>query len=128
MTSPIRVSWDRIEAWLAQHAPRTCVALGPPATRSAIAEAERAVGQLFPEPLVESLLRHDGMDHRVLVPPFWSLLGTQGIVRAWRMRSRIEEAGPAGTGESDLEAVYGPWWHARWIPLRSRPFWGLSHR
>lgn len=65
----------------------------------------------------ESLLRHDGTGHHGLLPPFWSLLGTQGIVSAWQIRTRIDTAGPAGAEEDDPEAEYGPWWNAQWIPF-----------
>ncbi|MFE6489074.1 hypothetical protein ACFVGN_39935, partial [Streptomyces sp. NPDC057757] len=63
--------------------------LSPPAGRSAITVAEQAIGQPFPEPLVESLLRHNGMGHYDLLPPFWSLLDVQGITSAWQTRMKI---------------------------------------
>ncbi|MDG9713903.1 SMI1/KNR4 family protein [Streptomyces sp. DH10] len=117
MTSSISESWTRIEAWLAQHTPRTFAALGPPAERSAIAVAEQAIGQPFPEPLVESLLRHNGMGHHDLLPPFWSLLEVQSITRAWQTRMKIYGDELAGAEEGDPDGEYGPWWHAQWVPF-----------
>ncbi|MEV7192484.1 SMI1/KNR4 family protein [Streptomyces sp. NPDC093510] len=117
MTSSISESWTRIEAWLARHAPRTFAALGPPAERSAITEAEQTIGLPFPEPLVESLLRHNGMGHYDLLPPCWSLLDVHGITREWQTRMEIYADEPAGTEEGDPDGEFGPWWHARWIPF-----------
>ena len=42
-------AWERIEAWLRTHAPRTYAALPGPAELSAVEEAEAAVGVLPPE-------------------------------------------------------------------------------
>ncbi|WP_329233767.1 hypothetical protein [Streptomyces canus] len=59
--------------------------------------AEQAIGQPFPEPLAESLLRHNGMGHYDLLPPFWSfLLDVQSIVNAWQTRMKIYGSEPAG--------------------------------
>lgn len=119
MTSSISESWTRIEAWLARHAPRTFAALEPPAERSAIAAAEQVIGQPFPEPLVESLLRHNGMGDYALLPPFWCLLEVQNIVGAWQTRMNIYGDELAGAEEGDPDGEYGPWWHAQWIPFAS---------
>ncbi|MET7738475.1 SMI1/KNR4 family protein [Streptomyces sp. NPDC005402] len=117
MTSSISESWARIERWLARYTPRTFAALGPPAEYSAIAAAEQVIGEPFPEPLVESLLRHNGMGHRDLLPPFWSLLEVENITRAWQTRMKIYGDELEGSEEGDPEGEYGPWWHARWIPF-----------
>ncbi|MEU9330599.1 SMI1/KNR4 family protein [Streptomyces canus] len=117
MTSSISESWTRIEVWLARHTPRTFAALGPPAERSAIAVAEQAIGQPFPEPLAESLLRHNGMGHYDLLPPFWSLLDVQSIINAWQTRMKIYGDELAGAEEGDPDGEYGPWWHGQWIPF-----------
>ncbi|MFF3193202.1 SMI1/KNR4 family protein [Streptomyces misionensis] len=117
VSSTTTASWVRIETWLAQLAPRTFAALAPPADRSAIAAAEQAIGQPFPESLTESLLRHDGTGHRGLLPPFWSLLDTAGIVDAWETCTRInaDVFGDEEEGEPDGED--GPWWHPLWCPI-----------
>ncbi|WP_229925603.1 SMI1/KNR4 family protein [Streptomyces longispororuber] len=117
MTMPISESWTRIESWLDVHAPRTFAALEPPAERSAIAAAEQAIGQPFPEPLTESLLRHDGTGDYDLLPPFWQLLSVRHIVKAWQLRMKIYGAELAGAEEGDLDGDYGPWWHALWVPF-----------
>ncbi len=55
-------SVDRIERWLARHAPDTLARWQPPAARAEIAAVEEAVGMAFPSALVDLLLRHNGMD------------------------------------------------------------------
>ncbi|TDC09010.1 SMI1/KNR4 family protein [Streptomyces sp. 8K308] len=115
-------SWERVESWLAAWAPVTHAALAPPAARSDVAAAaEEAIGMEFPDPLRESLLRHDGTGYRVLPPPFWMLLDTARMVETWRSRTRINERSasfsPDEAEEVDAEADFGPWWHRRWIPF-----------
>lgn len=133
MTETITGSWARIERWLARHAPATYAELAPPASRSAIAETGEVIGMALPEPLAESLLRHDGTGHRDVLPPFWSLMSAEDIADEWQMKVEIgceeEEAEDDGNGDDDfLEGggddeedddalAYGPWWHRRWIPF-----------
>ncbi|MFJ9910614.1 SMI1/KNR4 family protein [Actinacidiphila glaucinigra] len=57
---PVRESWDRIDEWLRENAPRTFATLGPPAEHEEIAAAEEELGVTFPPDLVASLLRHNG--------------------------------------------------------------------
>ncbi|MFJ9767594.1 SMI1/KNR4 family protein [Streptomyces erythrochromogenes] len=56
----VQESWDRIDAWLREHAPRTFATLRPPAGHEEIAAAEEVLGVAFPPDLVASLLRHNG--------------------------------------------------------------------
>ncbi|WP_284582043.1 SMI1/KNR4 family protein [Streptomyces sp. 2P-4] len=56
----VQESWDRIDAWLREHAPRTFATLRPPAGREEIVAAEEVLGVTFPPDLVASLLRHNG--------------------------------------------------------------------
>lgn len=56
----VQNSWNRIDAWLREHAPRTFATLGAPAGPEEIAAAEVELGVTFPPDLVASLLRHNG--------------------------------------------------------------------
>ncbi|MCK8676410.1 SMI1/KNR4 family protein [Streptomyces lichenis] len=56
----VQDSWDRIDEWLRENAPRTFATLGPPAGEEETAAAEEELGVTFPPDLVASLLRHDG--------------------------------------------------------------------
>ncbi|MYS09664.1 hypothetical protein GTW71_25255 [Streptomyces sp. SID6041] len=58
----VEESWDRIESWLARHAPVTHGLLRPPAAPADVAAAELRLGVAFPPDLRESLLRHDGVE------------------------------------------------------------------
>ncbi|WP_306326469.1 SMI1/KNR4 family protein [Streptomyces venezuelae] len=53
-------SWDRIDAWLREHAPRTFALLAPPATDAEIRATEELLDVRFHPDLVASLRRHDG--------------------------------------------------------------------
>ncbi|PWI09385.1 SMI1/KNR4 family protein [Streptomyces sp. NWU339] len=117
MTSSVTESWIRIETWLAGHAPRTFAALAPPAERSDVAATERTIGRSLPEPLTESLLRHDGTGYRDLLPPFWNLLDAKGIAEDWSLRMRIHGDGLDDAEEGDPDGEYGPWWHPLWVPF-----------
>ncbi|WEH16554.1 SMI1/KNR4 family protein [Streptomyces sp. VNUA24] len=110
-------SWYRMETWLAANAPYTYAKLAPPAEPAAITAAEKAIGLTFPDPLTESLLRHDGTNHAVLLPPFWMPLSTHDILETWTMRTEIHASIFGDTQDGDAEAEYGPWWHRQWIPF-----------
>ncbi|MGV9451601.1 SMI1/KNR4 family protein [Streptomyces sp. NPDC003635] len=56
----VKDSWDRIDEWLREHAPRTFATLGPPAGHEEIVAAQEELGLTFPPDLVASLLRHNG--------------------------------------------------------------------
>lgn len=58
---PVYRSWQRIETWLAEHAPRTFDSLRPPASADAISAAADELRMKFPADLVESLRCHDGV-------------------------------------------------------------------
>ncbi|WP_039820206.1 SMI1/KNR4 family protein [Nocardiopsis halophila] len=114
--APVEESWDRIEAWLSAHAPATFEALAPPADPARLASTEREIGRALPEPLRESLLRHDGTRDLELLPPFWTLLSTTGVARGWRIRTRIEDRWEAPSEGGDDEGE-GLWWHRQWVPF-----------
>ncbi|RLV04386.1 SMI1/KNR4 family protein [Streptomyces griseocarneus] len=109
-------SWARIETWLREHAPASSRQLAPPAARTAIAAAEDRLGTSFPQPLVESLLRHDGTDLATVLPWGACLLGTEDIVRTWEMKMDIFGE-DADILLDDPTMRYGPWWNRRWIPF-----------
>ncbi|MER6104538.1 SMI1/KNR4 family protein [Streptomyces sp. NPDC001832] len=87
MTALIIESWERIENWLAEHAPATYAALAPPAVPADIAAAERVIGRPLLKPLVMSLLRHDGLlDQRgSLLPGFYRPMSAREIAAAWQL-------------------------------------------
>ncbi|MFJ6012775.1 hypothetical protein [Streptomyces sp. NPDC092952] len=56
----INVAWDRIEAWLGRHAPRTLYSLDDPVDEGILREAQRMLGLRFTPAIAASLRRHDG--------------------------------------------------------------------
>ncbi|WP_344320989.1 hypothetical protein [Streptomyces macrosporus] len=63
-TPSVDESWDRIEAWLAEHAPVTYGTLRPPAREEDVEAAQRELGVAFHPDLIASLRRHDGTARR----------------------------------------------------------------
>lgn len=109
----MEAAWERIETWLAAHAPVTFDALAPPADPAAIAAAEQAIDPSFPEPLRRSLLRHDGTTgHRTLVLPNYRLLSAAEIADRWL--TGIEDESPA------------PWWDENGAGDTENPDSGLG--
>ncbi|MCP2165298.1 SMI1/KNR4 family protein [Goodfellowiella coeruleoviolacea] len=112
-------AWQRIETWLAAHAPATAATLAPPATVDSIAAAEQAVGVAFPAELVASLLRHNGAESTSTVsaftlPTIYEPMSVDRIVAAWRLRCRIDDGARAGDGDGFAD---GWWWHRRYVPF-----------
>ncbi|MEU3795870.1 SMI1/KNR4 family protein [Streptomyces fructofermentans] len=90
----VQESWDRIDAWLREHAPRTFATLRPPAEHEEIAAAEEELGVIFPPDLVASLLRHNGALDGAEAFRFSThdrLLGTSEIVEDTRWMRDIAE-------------------------------------
>ncbi|MFF2131007.1 SMI1/KNR4 family protein [Streptomyces olivochromogenes] len=59
-TDLVETSWDRIDRWLREYAPRTFTSLGQPATNEEIRAAEEELAVTFPPDLAASLRRHNG--------------------------------------------------------------------
>jgi hypothetical protein len=87
---PINSSWDRLERWLAAHAPRTFASLPPAADQGAIDAAQALLGQRFPAELAEFLRRHDGSGHFDVLGAF-QLMSTREIVSTRQFATRLEE-------------------------------------
>ncbi|WP_435972140.1 SMI1/KNR4 family protein [Streptomyces sp. Qhu_M48] len=82
-TDLVEDAWNRVDAWLREHAPRTFATLQPPAHDEEIVAAQEELGVIFPPDLVASLLRHNGaMDgtDAFLFSTEDRLLGVSGIV------------------------------------------------
>jgi hypothetical protein len=106
-------AWERIETWLAEHAPVTAAALRPPAGDETIAATQQAVGVRLPPELVASLRRHDGVGDDLTTaftfPPFWSPLSAANIAGEAKLMCDVLD-------NVDEEAV-GAWWHGRYVPV-----------
>jgi cell wall assembly regulator SMI1 len=113
-------AWERIESWLAEHAPLTAATLGPPAGPAELAGAGTALGVTFPPELVASLARHDGSDPAS--PDRFTLAGytlspLAGIVARSRSLTGILADLAGGDTGLDDDTMTGWWWHPEWLPF-----------
>lgn len=115
VSARVNRAWERIETWLAEHAPVTAASLHPPAHDRLIMVTQREVGVRLPPELIASLRRHDGVsggDPRTefSFPPFMRPLSTENIVGEARvMCDVLESLGDDGAVEA--------WWHGRFVPV-----------
>ncbi|MCX4487080.1 MULTISPECIES: SMI1/KNR4 family protein [Streptomyces] len=109
----VSVSWRRIDAWLAVHAPASLALLNPPVDPDGLESVERVLGIELPTELGESLRCHDGASDWTSLLPEQSPLGAAGIAERWQMLTEIAtENDGLATRPWDDE----PWWHPLWIP------------
>ncbi|MFF2524882.1 SMI1/KNR4 family protein [Streptomyces liangshanensis] len=97
----VHASWNRIDAWLRAHAPRTWATLRPPAGDEEIAAAQEELGVTFPPDLIASLGRHDGAlggPETFLFHTCDRLLGVSEILRDTEFLRGFDQ-GPDGEDE-----------------------------
>ncbi|WP_329274230.1 SMI1/KNR4 family protein [Streptomyces sp. NBC_00691] len=118
VTFTVEESWDRIESWLARHAPVTHGLLRPPAVLADIAAAELRLGVALPPDLRESLLRHDGVelqDGTLRLDYYGPLSGVGEIV--WSAEFLREVGEDVAEEETELDEEerdeYAYWPHER---------------
>lgn len=112
-------AWERIEQWLAAHAPAIGADLRPGATPEAIAEAERALQVTLPDAMRRVYARHDGSEQNA--PPLmgdWTFMPLRHVVREWQTLKEVAANGAFEGLEADPEPRIQPgWWNAGWIPI-----------
>jgi cell wall assembly regulator SMI1 len=110
-------AWQRIDIWLARHAPASLADLRGPAATAELAAAQARMGLVFPVTVTASLRCHDGTTpaarragHYPLpdVPP----LPVSEILAVWRAKTEIAEDFPPG----EFAYCAEPWWDRQWIP------------
>ncbi|MER5257123.1 hypothetical protein [Streptomyces sp. NPDC002855] len=73
-------AWEKIERWIAQQAPEEDPLPGP-CTRRDLDRLYDRIGGRLPKDVEESLLRHDGSGFTTVIPPGFTLLGVEDILR-----------------------------------------------
>ncbi|AXE81340.1 hypothetical protein C5746_35250 [Streptomyces atratus] len=112
---PVSESWQRIEMWLAVHAPRTFASLSQPASADAISAAADELGMRFPADLVESLLRHDGVargDGGFAFPGGEVLMSLEGLLERGRMYKQL--------WGRDHEIIESGYWNPEFLMFAER--------
>lgn len=119
----IKTQWERIERWLAAHAPEILAGLNPPATLERIREVERLLDCEFPPEVVDSFLIHNGQK--------WDSPGLVGgdelydldrILSSWMTWKELIDKGTFDDNESESGGVTSSvWYDLRWIPLTHEP-------
>ncbi|MEE6261190.1 SMI1/KNR4 family protein [Plantactinospora sonchi] len=107
-TARVNAAWQRIERWLADHAPRSRASLRPPAPAKQIDAVQVRMSVAFPPDLVASLRRHDGTTPGGLRLTFlYRLMPLQEIVRSWEVSCTVLADSPT---DDD-------WWHRSFVPF-----------
>ncbi|MFG1682966.1 SMI1/KNR4 family protein [Nonomuraea sp. NPDC049269] len=116
MTRAVNRQWQRIEAWLKVHAPKSYRTLSKPGKAESIAAAEAETGLRFPDDLWASLLRHDGA---AVADDTWAFgflgnwnLSLQEIRDTWRGLCEID-----GEDEEEMADPRSDWWDGRMLPF-----------
>jgi hypothetical protein len=115
VTTRVDRAWERIDTWLAEHAPVTVATLRPPADDRLIAAVQRAVGVPLPPELVASLRRHDRVGREpgaFAFQEYMHPLSSEGIVDGATVMCQVLE-------DLGLDGLVGGWWHGRYVPVAS---------
>jgi cell wall assembly regulator SMI1 len=110
-------SWQRIEAWLRNHAPDILADLGPPASPERIRAAEEQLQCTLPEDVRASLGIHDGQQgSAAYLFGQWEYFGIEAVLSEHKMLQQVFAAG-AQTSEVSDPRVRKAWWLPAWIPI-----------
>jgi cell wall assembly regulator SMI1 len=107
--------WQRIERWLATHAPHILDRFNPGVSEEELAQTEAALGVTFPENLKASYRIHNG---GCCLPPWQETLSLADMVGTWGM---FKEYWDQDDHDPFLDKPPGPvqpfHWHPKWIPF-----------
>lgn len=111
VTQRVNAVWQRIETWLAAHAPVSEAALAAPASPAQLGETHQRTGVALPPELVASLLRHDGMGTGggELLPPIYRPISAADIGTQAKALCDVLTSGP--------DEGVGVWWHGGFVPF-----------
>jgi cell wall assembly regulator SMI1 len=110
-TARVNKAWQRIEKWLAAHAPASSRSLRSPATGDRIDALQRRMSVAFPADLVASLRRHDGVAAAggFTLPPFYAPETLDGILGDWRVNCEV-------LADEDTDWT-DSWWDRAFVPF-----------
>ena len=113
--------WQRLESWLAVHAPDRLETLAPGATEEQIARVEAALSVALPADYKASCRIHDGqLDINDNLMDGREFLGLDRVQQEWEIWKGLLETGEIAEFESDpIGPIRNDWWNTRWIPITS---------
>jgi cell wall assembly regulator SMI1 len=116
MITTVDESWNRIVNWLDRHAPQVAAGINPPATESALEQAEAAMLSPLPADLVAWWRHADGMRGTVrLLPPGFVPYSVERALEARRIWLSVggeESELPPGRAGSPCDV-----WLPVWMPI-----------
>ena len=111
--------WNRIETWLAIHAPEILDSLQPGATTQAINKAEAFLASKLPEDVKASYRLHNGQSesgHGLI--DAWEFLSLERMRDEWQIWKDLLDAGEFdGTKSAPVGSIQSDWWNPNRIPL-----------
>lgn len=122
----IETVWNRIDTWLARHAPAILSKLQPGATDEELRLTEAVMGIELPQEVRASYRVHNGCNGWPCIE-HWRLVSLAEMSEIWQMMKGIlDDQDPTNEyffGPQDGEILSEPfplqvvWWHPKWIPL-----------
>jgi cell wall assembly regulator SMI1 len=112
--------WDRIEAWLAQHAPAVLAGLNGPATEQELDATERALGVKLPEDVRASYRRHNGQpDSKNSLLGGWDFMRLDRIRAIWKMLTELfaQDQFKGFRNDASASIMSRDWWNPKWVPF-----------
>ncbi|MGD3109434.1 SMI1/KNR4 family protein [Streptomyces sp. YGL11-2] len=111
MTTSVSTTWSRVRQLLEDRAPASARCLRPPASREQIDSAQRTMGLVFPECLVELLSLTGGVepDPRagLLLPPMYLPVSLLRATELWRRKLEISGDSPSNNESTAGAAIQG---------------------
>jgi cell wall assembly regulator SMI1 len=126
----IRAAWQRIERWMAVHAPTWVDQHGPrplfhpPASNEALAQLEARLHLTLPDQFRALLLTSNGCQQgeyplpmRATRPTKWRTISVAEVAEEWDLLNSIAANYPFNYSVRTVGPVQPVWWSQNWIPL-----------
>lgn len=116
--------WNRLERWLATHAPQVLEGLNPGASRQQITQFEEKLGVKLPQDFVQAYLIHNGQDR---ASPWLidaqELLSLDRMTQEWEIWKKLFYADTfVGHKSKPIGPIKDDWWNPRWLPFTFNGF------
>jgi cell wall assembly regulator SMI1 len=129
-TEEIRGEWQRIERWMALHAPAWLDPHGlhplfnPPVPEGELIRVEGHLHHTLPDQFKALLLTHNGCQRgeyplpmRAMKPTKWRIISVDEVVEEWDLLCSISVSEPFTHSVRTVGPVQSVWWSHSWIPI-----------